>query len=99
MLNITFGAAGAASHYDSGSTKLMRLLTAPAPQHWFLETANEINKKHYVIGIFLDLKKAFDVVLKKLEKMGIVGLALRWFASYTWMADLNVLRWRGNFPR
>jgi hypothetical protein len=47
----------------------------------------EINNKNYVVGIFLDLKKAFDVVpnnilLKKLEKMGIVGLALRWFTSY-----------------
>jgi hypothetical protein len=40
MLNITFGAgtigtrAGAASRYSSGSTKMMRLLAAPAPQHW-----------------------------------------------------------------
>jgi hypothetical protein len=49
--------------------------------------ATELNKKNFVVGIFLDLKKAFDVVphnllLKKLEKMGIVGLAYRWFASY-----------------
>jgi hypothetical protein len=35
MLNLTFGAvsAGAASVYGSGSTKMMRLLAAPAPQH------------------------------------------------------------------
>jgi hypothetical protein len=32
MLNITFGAigAGAATRYESGSTKMMRLLAAPA---------------------------------------------------------------------
>jgi hypothetical protein len=32
-LNFGDGAAGAASHYGSGSTKMMRLLAAPAPQH------------------------------------------------------------------
>jgi hypothetical protein len=41
----------------------------------------------YCIGIFLDLKKAFDVcsheiLLKKLKKMGIQGKTFEWFSSY-----------------
>jgi hypothetical protein len=39
MLKVTFGAvgarAGAASRYGSGSTKMMRLLAAPALKHWY----------------------------------------------------------------
>ena len=39
------------------------------------------------IGVFLDLKKAFDVcshdiLLKKLKKFGIEGSGLDWFSSY-----------------
>jgi hypothetical protein len=50
------------------------------------------------VGIFLDLKKAFDVVphsilLKKLEKLGITGTALAWFKGYlsnrTQKVDIN----------
>jgi hypothetical protein len=41
----------------------------------------------YCVGVFLDLQKAFDVcsheiLLKKLQKMGIVGTTLAWFTSY-----------------
>jgi hypothetical protein len=42
MINTIVGAgavgagAGAASRYGSGSDQNMRLLAAPAPQHWFL---------------------------------------------------------------
>jgi len=48
---------------------------------------NALNDKKYAIGIFLDLKKAFDVcshsiLLRKLKKLGITGLALQWFSSY-----------------
>jgi hypothetical protein len=46
-----------------------------------------LNDKKYCIGLFLDLRKAFDVcshniLLKKLKKYGINGLTLDWFASY-----------------
>jgi hypothetical protein len=46
-----------------------------------------LNDKKYCIGLFLDLKKAFDVcshsiLLKKLKKYGITGKAHDWFQSY-----------------
>lgn len=46
-----------------------------------------IDKKHIVLGIYIDLKKAFDTVshsllLKKLEHIGIRGPALDMFQSY-----------------
>jgi hypothetical protein len=49
--------------------------------------SDALNENMYCIGIFLDLKKAFDVcsheiLLKKLKKMGIQGNAYKWFASY-----------------
>ena len=45
------------------------------------------DNKQFVIGIFLDFKKAFDTVnhpnlLKKLDHFGIRGVALEWFRSY-----------------
>ena len=49
--------------------------------------SNALNENKYCIGIFLDLKKAFDVcshqiLLKKLKKLGIKNTALGWFSSY-----------------
>jgi hypothetical protein len=49
--------------------------------------AEAINDNMYCIGVFLDLRKAFDVcsheiLLKKLKKMGINGTAHDWFTSY-----------------
>jgi hypothetical protein len=58
----------------------------------------ELNNGNYCLGIFLDLKKAFDVVshkilLKKLSKMGVTGTSLNWFKSYlkgrTQKVDIN----------
>jgi hypothetical protein len=59
--------------------------------HHLLKLTNyittELNKKRYVVGVFLDLRKAFDVfphdiLLNKLQKLGIEGTALEWFRSY-----------------
>ena len=48
---------------------------------------NAMNENNYCVGVFLDLKKAFDVcsheiLLKKLRKMGITGTSYNWFQSY-----------------
>jgi hypothetical protein len=46
-----------------------------------------LNDGNYCVGVFLDLKKAFDVcshsiLLKKLKKMGINGVTHKWFENY-----------------
>jgi sarcosine oxidase/L-pipecolate oxidase len=46
-----------------------------------------LNSGNYCIGIFLDLRKAFDtcshdILLTKLSKLGVNGTALQWFHSY-----------------
>jgi hypothetical protein len=49
--------------------------------------SESLNLGHYTVGIFLDLKKAFDVVnhdilLAKLHKSGISDPTHDWFRSY-----------------
>jgi hypothetical protein len=46
-----------------------------------------LNENMFCIGVFLDLRKAFDVcshdiLLAKLNRMGIQGAALSWFKNY-----------------
>ncbi len=49
--------------------------------------SNALNNGNFCVGVFLDLRKAFDVcsheiLLKKLKKFGINGTTLGWFKSY-----------------
>jgi hypothetical protein len=49
--------------------------------------SSALNDGNFCVGVFLDLKKAFDVcshsiLLKKLKKMGINGVTHSWFANY-----------------
>ena len=51
------------------------------------EITNCIHNKKYAVGIFIDLKKAFDtidhgILLKKMEAYGVRGVAFDWLKSY-----------------
>jgi len=51
------------------------------------ETTNYIDGKKYAVGVFIDLKKAFDtinheILINKFEQYGIRRLALEWVRSY-----------------
>ena len=65
--------------------------TNHSTEHAISELVGNIAKgfenNKYTIGIFLDLSKAFDtlnhsILLQKMERYGIRGLAQDWFASY-----------------
>ena len=55
-----------------------------------------INDGKYCVGIFLDLRKAFDVVnhdilLTKLSYLGITQTELKWFSSYLFSNSINLV--------
>ena len=55
--------------------------------HFVNKITEALNSKKHTIGIFCDLKKAFDtcdpyILLLKLKKYGIDGTELSWFKSY-----------------
>ena len=60
-------------------------------EHALLELVDQIsnifNDKNYLLGIFIDLSKAFDtadhkILIQKLEHNGINGKNLSWFKKY-----------------
>ena len=51
------------------------------------EITNAMDKGKLTIGVFIDLKKAFDTVdhrilVDKLDHYGVRGVAKQWFSSY-----------------
>ena len=48
------------------------------------ELSSNIDNKLFTVGVFIDLKKAFDTIdhTRKLEFYGIRGLAGKWISSY-----------------
>ena len=71
--------------------KQFRFQEGHSTEHAIIQLIDQINncfeKNHFTLGIFIDLKKAFDTVdhailIKKLKHYGIIGNNLRWFESY-----------------
>eukprot|EP00732_Lithocolla_globosa_P002638 Lithocolla_globosa_v1_NODE_1798_length_2330_cov_3.987692.p1 type:complete len:235 gc:universal NODE_1798_length_2330_cov_3.987692:782-1486(+) len=61
--------------------------TQTALINFYENLTRKLDSGYLGLGIFIDLKKAFDTVnhailLKKMERYGIRGAALRWISSY-----------------
>ncbi|XP_077991076.1 uncharacterized protein LOC144445410 [Glandiceps talaboti] len=69
------------------------------------DIADKLDDGHTTLGIFIDLKKAFDtidhgILLRKLEHYGVRGLPLLWFKSYLQNRQQSVvLDWETSHPR
>jgi hypothetical protein len=55
--------------------------------HFVNHVTSALEKKQHTVAIFCDLRKAFDccnhdILLKKLKKLGLCNLTLKWFESY-----------------
>lgn len=57
----------------------------------FIKTIEEwmaaLDQDHFIVPVFLDFKRAFetinrDILIRKLQKIGITGHALKWFREY-----------------
>ena len=64
------------------------------------EITTHLDKGRFTIGVFIDLKKAFDtinheILLKKMERYGIRGTVLSWLRSY--LADRKQSVQVGNY--
>lgn len=58
-----------------------------APLQLVNKISTALDEKQFVLGIFLDLSKAFDtinhsILISKLNKYGLQDVALRWLANY-----------------
>ena len=67
------------------------------------KVANAFENKEFVIGIFLDLSKAFDcishdILIEKLKYYGIRGISLDWFKSYLLNRKQYVYMSMGTLP-
>lgn len=64
-----------------------KLSTISAVYKYIQEVHNIINNKEYAVGILLDMTKAYDkvqynILLNKLNGIGIRGITHKWFTSY-----------------
>jgi hypothetical protein len=67
--------------------------------HFMNFVSEKLEKKHHVLAIFCDLRKAFDccdhnILLKKLFKLGIKDTELNWFRSYLNEPSTICFYWR-----